>query len=328
MMKHFLNTTTAIIFSIILVTGCKPSENPNNGSGNNGNNNSDVIVTTYTPQNITWTTADCGGDVITMNGIPLTELGVCWSLEPNPTIEDSHYSTTNWHSPFVHSLSGLKPNNVYHVRAYALRGLEYYYGEEKSFTTEDSDHPCVDLGLPSGTLWADCNLGSGIKCAWGELGEKASGYTWNTYKHCNGSMNQLTKYCNNSNYGYNGYFDNLTSLQSTDDAATNNWGKSWRIPTLAEWNELIQNTTITWTINSGVKGMLFTGTNGNSIFLPADGYYNNHSIINRDKGYYWANCLDSDTRKAKSLYFSIENCQINRNDRYLGFSIRPVLSVH
>ena len=95
-MKRFLKTITAILFTtvVVLVIGCKPEEYPNNGggnnggndnNGNNGNTNVEIKVTTYTPQNITWTTADVGGDVISY-GPSLSELGVCWSLEPNPTV--------------------------------------------------------------------------------------------------------------------------------------------------------------------------------------------------------------------------------------------------
>ena len=124
---------------LFFVAGCtKEDQNngggDNGGNGNNSNNDIEVKVTTYMPQNITWTTADIGGDVITY-GPSLSELGVCWGLEPNPTVNGPHHSTTNWHSPFVYSLTGLKPNKVYYVRAYALRGLEYYYGDEKSFIT-------------------------------------------------------------------------------------------------------------------------------------------------------------------------------------------------
>ena len=88
-------------------------------------------------------------------------------------------------------------------------------------------HEYVDLGLPSGTLWATCNVGAetpesiGSYFAWGETSTKAD-YDWSTYKYCNGSENTLTKYCNDANYGYNGYSDELVVLQPEDDAATAN----------------------------------------------------------------------------------------------------------
>lgn len=340
-MKRLLNTIAAVmpITMMLFVVGCTP-EDPNNTGGNNGgnenygNNNVEVKVTTYTPQNITWTTADIGGDVITY-GPSLSELGVCWSLEPNPTVNGLHHSTTDWHSPFVYSLTGLKPNKVYYVRAYALRGLEYYYGDEKSFITEDNNHPYIDLGLPSGTLWSICNLGAnmpesfGNEYAWGETGFDLD-YSWSSYRHCNGSQKTLTKYCNDSQYGNNGFTDNLSVLQSSDDAATKLWGNDWRIPTLSEWNELLRNTTISWTNHNGVKGMLFTASNGNSLFLPAAGYYQDHSAYTSiNKGYYWSNQLSySVPSRAYYLSFSSDQCEMSQTFRCLGYSIRPVLTKH
>ena len=108
-------------------------------------------------------------------------------------------------------------------------------------------HEWVDLGLPSGTLWAACNVGAttpegfGDYFAWGETTQKTT-YDWNTYKYCMGNYNTLTKYCSDSSYGYNGFTDTLTMLQVMDDAATVNWGNDWRTPTYDEWIELFENT--------------------------------------------------------------------------------------
>lgn len=97
----------------------------------------EVRVKTYMPQEITHNSAVCGGDVITTQGLALTSLGVCWSKEELPTAADAQLSTTNWREPYVCTITELEPNTEYHVRAFALRGLEYYYGEEKSFTTKE-----------------------------------------------------------------------------------------------------------------------------------------------------------------------------------------------
>ena len=88
MMKCFLKTMAVIMVMVVAVlsAGCRPEEDSNNGNNNGNNGNEDVIVTTYAPQDITWSSAKCGGDVIVTQGLSLSEIGVCWSMETNPTI--------------------------------------------------------------------------------------------------------------------------------------------------------------------------------------------------------------------------------------------------
>ena len=160
-------------------------------------------------------------------------------------------------------------------------------------------HAYVDLGLPSGTLWATCNVGAttpegyGDYFAWGETEPKTI-YNWSTYKYCMGSSITMTKYCNDSNYGNNGFTDNLTTLLPEDDAATANWGSGWCMPTLVQWKELYQNTTNTWTTQNGVNGRLFTANNGKSLFLPAAGFRMDELEGIGIFGSYWSNSLDRD----------------------------------
>lgn len=98
-----------------------------------------------------------------------------------------------------------------------------------------------------------------------------SSYNWQTYIYNNrDTWNNFTKYCNNPEYGYNGFTDNLTMLQPMDDAATA-YDTNMRTPTAAEWQELIDNTTSQWVTLNGVSGAKLTAANGNSIFLPAVG---------------------------------------------------------
>ena len=312
----------------VFVVGCTPTED----------NDSDVKVTTYTPQDITSTTAVCGGDVIVIQGLSLTELGVCWATDSKPTVEDSHLSTSNWSEPYVCTITGLVPATTYHVRAYALRGLEYYYGEDKSFTTEKNGggggtHDYVDLGLPSGTLWATCNVGAnapeeyGDYFAWGETAPKDY-YDWNTYKYCIGSYNTLTKYCCRSDYGYNGFIDNLTILLPEDDAATANLGNGWRMPTKEEWWELLVNTTNIWTTQNGVYGRLFTASNGNSLFLPAAGYrWDSVLDLVGSYGYYWSSSLYTGYPDF-AWYFDFVSSSygMSNDDRVYGRSVRTVRS--
>ena len=138
-----------------------------------------------------------------------------------------------------------------------------------------SQQQWVDLGLPSGTLWATMNVGagspeeSGDHFAWGET-EPKEVYNWENYKWCNGSSHTLTKYCDNSSYGT---VDDKTELELEDDAAWVNMGTSWRMPSQEQMEELLDNCTLMNMTRNGVKGQLFIGSNGNTLFLPTGEEY-------------------------------------------------------
>lgn len=186
-------------------------------------------------------------------------------------------------------------------------------------------HEYVDLGLS--VKWATCNVGAskpeeyGDYFAWGET-EPKDYYDWSTYKWCNGTEETLTKYNNSSSYGS---VDNKTVLEATDDAATANWGGSWRIPTDAELTELRENCTWTWTTQNGVNGYKVTGTNGNSIFLPAAGFRNFSLLAAGSEGGCWSSSRDTDYPN-----FACGLCFVSSGDvdwycgRYYGLSVRPV----
>ncbi len=142
-------------------------------------------------------------------------------------------------------------------------------------------HEYVDLGLPSGLLWAVCNVGAanpeefGYYFAWGET-ERKTYYDVASYEYAKGDdlfHPQLTKYCYNSSYGYQGFTDYLTALLPEDDAATANWGEGWRMPSKEEWEELLNHTSLAWITQNGVEGLFCTGSNGYSLFLPPAGFY-------------------------------------------------------
>ena len=204
--------------------------------------------------------------------------------------------------------------------------------EQKGGNGSAGGHDYVDLGLPSGTLWATCNIGAskpegyGNYYAWGETSTKST-YNWSTYKYANGAYDKLTKYCNKSDYGNNGFTDNLTALQSGDDPAASNWGSGWRTPSKAQWDELLSNTTNQWTTKNGVKGRQFTSKkNGQTLFLPAAGYRWDSELLSAgSSGDYWSRSLDTDyPSSAWYLNFGSDDCRMNISNRDLGFSVRPV----
>ena len=132
-MKALSKPTIMLLF--IAVMSCIVSCTKPNNNNSSGNSDDDVIVTTYTPSDVTASTAVSGCSVQVRQGLSLSKIGVCWSTSANPTADNSQLSSEAWNEPFVKTLTGLSPNTTYHVRAFALRGLEYYYGEDKTFTT-------------------------------------------------------------------------------------------------------------------------------------------------------------------------------------------------
>ena len=187
----------------------------------------------------------------------------------------------------------------------------------------------VDLGLPSGTLWASCNVGAskpeeyGGYFAWGETTPQED-YSWSTYKWCNGSSNSLTKYNTQSRYGT---VDNKTELDLEDDAAHANWGGDWRMPSLDQIKELEDNCTWEWTTVNGVKGRKATSKiNGNSIFLPTAGWRSGTSLGSAGScGSCWSRSLSTDySINAYRLYFDSGDVDWSISNRCRGRSVRPV----
>ena len=210
-------------------------------------------------------------------------------------------------------------------------------------------HEYVDLGLPSGTLWASCNVGAdtpesyGDYFAWGETEPKTT-YDWSTYKYCVGEYDRLTKYCSDTTYGYNGFTDNLYVLQLSDDAASVNWGEGWRMPDGAEALELLDECDHRWDSINGVSGLLIIGNNGNTLFLPATGLNgvfpwedDSQTEFNQagHSGQYWLrergmafnNYSTPEVEyMANEFYFPYGYNGGSRTERSRGLPIRPVCS--
>lgn len=207
-------------------------------------------------------------------------------------------------------------------------------------------HVYVDLGLPSGLLWATMNVGAskpeeyGNYFAWGETEPYYSvvgndtiwkdgysdGYVWDNYKYCS-SDEYMTKYVHDDRYGT---IDNKRTLESDDDAATVNWGGSWRMPTNDELAELLNAAYCTQeaTTVNGVSGRKFTSvSNGNSIFFPFAGSIEGTYLrLSGTDGDSWTSSLASaDTKEAN--FFSFWNASANNysiSSRYIGMPVRAV----
>lgn len=202
---------------------------------------------------------------------------------------------------------------------------------ELTISGNTDGHDWCDLGLPSGTIWATCNIGAstpysqGHYFAWGETTTKdfylRKNYIFDKHEY------QLTKYCIEDELGRK---DDKSILEVKDDAAYINWSEEWCIPRQEQIEELINSryTISTWTKLNGVYGCLIKSKkNGNTIFLPASGKRDEQTEGVNDHGNYWSASLSKSTSDfAYNLYFSCAEIKITYiGYRYEGLSIRPVL---
>ena len=197
----------------------------------------------------------------------------------------------------------------------------------------DDNHPhAIDLGLPSGTKWACCNVGAGKPedyggyYAWGEMEEKDD-YSFETYIHCDGTYDT----CHNLGNDISG---------TQYDVAHIKWGDSWVMSSADQIKELSDNCTHEWVTVNYINGSMFTSNiNGNSIFLPASGRrsfdesLNNESLLYvGSSGFYWSSTLSpSHLYDAYTLTFGLSSTSdctiwIDGDGRFIGRSVRPVIN--
>ena len=191
--------------------------------------------------------------------------------------------------------------------------------DNKNKNENDKDkHEYVDLGLPSGTLWATCNVGAskpeeyGDYFAWGEIEPKKT-YEYENYK-LGAKEGKVTKYCTNS---YWGVVDNKLELLPEDDAATANWGSNWCMPSKDQFDELKNSdyTTIEKTTLNGIDGVKVTSKkNGKTLFFPEAGEYWYENFTHNDSGTYWTRSVEETGSTA--AYGDNVNFFINRKYNY------------
>ena len=184
----------------------------------------------------------------------------------------------------------------------------------------DDNHPhAIDLGLPSGTKWACCNVGTntpegyGGYYAWGETEEKEI-YEWTTYIHCDGSKETC--------------HDIGSDIAGTEyDVAHIQWGGYWVMPSQDQIQELVNKCSYSWVTKNGVWGAQFSGSGGGAIFLPeADFRWNEFIECSMPGGYYWSSTQSVYPGDAYRLCFDSWGGGCGGNDRGHGFTVRPVIS--
>ncbi len=191
-------------------------------------------------------------------------------------------------------------------------------------------HEYVDLGLPSGTLWATYNVGAstpedyGSYFAWGETTTKST-YSWSNYQYASGSASTaiyIGSFLPNNN--------KVTSIQGTQyDAAKAQWGNDWVMPSKDQVHELINKCSVSAKTINGVKGVQYKGPNGKTMFLPCGGYKadGNHNGVGTE-GYYWSgtgDVYDLEKSKAVALYNKSSSLTTGKNiQRRTGACVRAV----
>lgn len=257
------------------------------------------------------------------------EVGICYSDENRtPNYDDFKKKLGSAMQDYSFTIMNVASGTTYYYRTYVKLLDEVYYSAVNSLTTMGekpqnkviNGHEFVDLGLPSGLLWARTNVGAssgsddGDYFAWGETKSKSI-YSWSTYKW----GYPCSKY-NTS--------DGKTTLEAEDDAATVNWGAPCRMPNSSEFEELYNKCDWSWKSNyNGTSGYLVTGPNGGTIFFPASGGRNSDYVYSHGWTFYcWSRSLDlNDTNYA--FHFGFNGNLVDptsSSGRYNGFPVRPV----
>ena len=207
----------------------------------------------------------------------------------------------------------------------------------KNKSLNANGHEYVDLCLPSGTLWAKCNVGAekesdfGGYYQWGgteDFTNTCKVCTWETYP-LGSNYNNLIKYNARADRAGDGKIDNKTELELSDDVAHQLMGGDWHIPSQEQLQELLDNTTSEWTSVNGVNGRRFTSKcNGQSIFIPAAGWREDVDLnaFGKECRLWSSSLFQTRPDNAWYLYFNYAYCDIFDFCRVCGWSVRGVLN--
>jgi flagellar biosynthesis GTPase FlhF len=202
--------------------------------------------------------------------------------------------------------------------------------QAEALNGKSNGHDYVDLGLPSGLKWATCNVGAtnpedaGNYFCWGETQPKGKcsleTYSFHDRKGLFVKKDVMTKYNEK---------DDLKVLEKVDDVAAFSWKGKWRMPTIGEIKELFSQCKRKSATIKEVKGVIFTGPNGNHIFFPVTGRYHEDGLHFRDNCFFWSSSRYSDSDRA--FFFTFDPDRPSSSEficycfRYRGLAVRPVM---
>lgn len=278
-------------------------------------------VVTVSVTEVTENTAILTGEVVSDGGAEVVERGFIWNdhYDGEGSIEDFIVEVGSGVGVFTYQLTGLQQNTEYYFLAYAINSEGEALGQNIYFTTLEGEedniingYEYVDLGLPSGLKWAVHNVGASAAEDYGDY------YAW-------GEIETKDSYTQQNSVTYGMPMEDISG-DPQYDVARALWGETWRLPTRDEQKELLDNCTWEWTSQNGVNGYHVTGSNGNSIFLPAAGYKENSSHTEvGEYGYYWSSTPQSNSNLgAYYLYMSSSSKLSYYYARVAGQSVRAV----
>ena len=341
-----LFTTVMVCMAMALCVSCKKDDNePGGGNTGGGGTQTVATVTTGVVTEITKTTAVCGGEVKSENGWAVTERGVCWGVEPNPTPSDNCTVDGDGIGKFTSVITGLIPGTKYYVRAYAKNAAGTGFGAERSFTTLENGgggDGCFSVSSTTTVEFAPGNLywdGSAFRF---EANQWSFEGTWNEnhvshFKWSN-AANAVT-----SGYSFSGHLFCASNFTVAGDSHT------WRTLSIAEWNYLLNSrdnasSLRAWKeLGSGLNGLVILpdGTDASvmssitstdalatygAVFLPAAGSRDGTGVyFVGSYGLYWSstpNWVDEDY--ANGMYFDSGFVRTNYDGRVNGYAVRLV----
>lgn len=259
----------------------------------------------------------------------VTETGFFIGKKKDALIGGNNKYATKAESPFAVELTNLENETDYYYCAYIVDDDTYYYSETESFTTPKgtrgsiNGHYWIDLGLPSGTLWAECNVGAssienyGGFYSWGETDEKTTYYidNYKFFDYFTENLNMVYKYVGKD-------------IGGTDlDVAYVKWGNEWKMPTLTQWQELFSKCEREFDEVNNVKGIILTGPNKKTLFIPAGGNKGGEKHQYKNEwGYYWTSECEGYSHSVYQLYFNEKSYYYNKTTGVSGYNVRAVVN--